>query len=107
MPVGSQTHRPVAQLKAVTNPTIENLVSPINVLEEFTYSFPSSSKKVLFRCRDGLEVRFSFTSIDTSSKWVTLPGGASFSDWGLDLSGIILYLKVNGVSANVEILTWT
>jgi len=106
MSFGSQTHRPIAQLRAVTNPTVDNITSPVISEEEFTLVIPDKTKKLLIRCRDNADIKMNFTSIDTINKWVTIPKGASYSDWGLDLTSVTIYLKVTGSSKIVEVLTW-
>lgn len=106
MPIGSQTHRPIAQLKTATNPVVINITSPATANDEFSYTFTSNVKRVLIRCRGNVETKFNFVSIDTSSEWVTLKPRAVFNDWGIDLKDVTMYFKVDGVSQVVEILTW-
>lgn len=106
MAAGSQTHRPIAQLKAVANPTVINLTSPATANDEFSYTFTTDVKRILIRCRENTEIKMNFTSIDTSGEWITLKPRAVFSDWGLRLNGVTIYFKANESSQIIEMLTW-
>ena len=106
MSFGTQTHRPIAQLKSSDTPLVVNVTSPGVSDTEFSYSFIGEVKRILIRCRNGANIKMNFESIDTSGNWMTIPGYASYSEWGIILTGKTIYLKVDQPSQVVEILTW-
>lgn len=110
MSVSNQTHRPIAQLKAVKNPLIENLTSPATIDNEFSYALPENTKKIMIKTQNqnsSAEIKFNFISIDTEGKWITIPPRNAFFDYSLDLVSTTVYFKVNKASEVIEVLTWT
>lgn len=99
-----------ASLRAPTTPKVYNLSLPTANTE---YSQPLDPNTVRFtvkiRNTDGLAARaqIAFTSGDTSVKWVTIPPGAVFSEEGLLLTGVTLYVQCNKPGRVAEIVQWT
>lgn len=106
MSFGTQTHRPIAQLKSATAATIENVTSHATPDTEFTYSIPDNTKSILVRVRGTGDLKLNYTSIDISTKYITLKAGAVYSASYINLVGVTLYMKCSTSSDTIEIETW-
>lgn len=92
-----------ARLVQATTPTIYNLSMPV-ANTEYSQVLADGTKKITVRARTKAEIKIYFSS--GSSEWITLKGGAVFSEENLDLSGVTIYLQSNVGSQMAEILEW-
>ena len=107
MSFGTQTHRPIAQLKSAQTATVSSETSPAISEQVFTITIPDNTKKLLIKSRDtNVSFKLNFASIDSTSEWVTIPKGVYYYEENLNLIGQIAYLKVVGTSKVIEVLSW-
>lgn len=89
-----------------TNPTIYNVSMPL-ANTEYSQSLSNNTKRLLIRCRTRSDIRFAFQPGHTATTYVTLKGGAVYSEENLDLDGATIYLRSTEAAQIVEILQWT
>lgn len=95
---GSQS----VSLTGAENAKITNLaVSTPN--SETSHSLVSNLKKLVFRCRTSASLKFSFTSGDSGTNYVTVPKHCTAEFDGLDFTGKNLYVQ-SPEACTVEIL---
>lgn len=90
----------------VTTPTITNLSVPL-ANTEVSHILQTNLKKIIVRCRGLAKIQFAFTSTDSSTNFITIHPGSTYSEEGLNLTGKTLYLQTSLASQVVEILEWT
>lgn len=100
--VSNTSQNPLPIENAVSsNIKITNLNLVSNV--ENSYSFQTDTRQVMIRCRNGVELKFSFTASETSTNFITLKAGCVLRLNGIDFSSKEIYF-LSGTNATVEIL---
>lgn len=87
-----------------TTPTITNFsVALANT--EVSHALQTNLKRLLVRSRDLYKIQFAFTATESSTKFITIPAGSSYTETDLNLSGKTLYFQLS-TAGIVEILEW-
>lgn len=90
----------------VATPIITNITIGV-VNTQFSHSFNANTKRYVFRARNGGKVNFSFISGNTGSEYITLRGGAIYTEDDMKNNGALtIYFQVNKADI-IEILEWT
>ena len=103
----TQTFRGKATLQPATTPDILNPVSPAGANTEFSQLLADGVKKITIRNRGNADLKLSFTSGESGTKYFTISGNASYSEENVSLTSTTLYMQTPGVSQTIEILHWS
>jgi len=90
-----------------TTPTIYNVASPGTANTEFSQALNDNTKKLMIRVRGVAVLKFSFTSGQSGTLYVSIPPGANYCVDGLNISSQTLYMQCNKASQTVEVIEWT
>lgn len=90
---------------AGATPTIFNLATPL-ANTEYSQAIPSGTTKLLIRARSTAQLQFAFSVGDSSTNFITIPRGTSYSSDNLLLSGVTLYIQSSLAGNVIEVLTW-
>jgi hypothetical protein len=90
----------------ITTPVITNLSVP-TANTEVSHVLQTNLKRIIVKCRGLGKIQLAFTATESSTKYITIHPGATYSEEGLNLSGQTLYLQTSLASQVVEILEWT
>lgn len=105
--VTTTVRRPNISIAAADTLTIFNLSAP-TANTEVSQSLPSGTKQITIKVRDGTaKAQFSFVSGESGTKYITIPRGASYHIFDLNLTGESLYIQTNQASQTVEIIVAT
>jgi hypothetical protein len=99
------TVRARATLEQSTEPTIYN-VSVLLSATEYSQALSPSTKKFMIRVRGNSKLQLAFVATDSSTNFITIPQGVSYSEDGLSFSGT-LFFQTEKPTQTVEILEWT
>lgn len=72
MSFGSQTHRPIAQLKSSSDSRITNKVLA-SAGTEYSHEFQDGVRKVIIRARNFAALKYSFVATESGTKYETIP----------------------------------
>lgn len=90
-----------------SRPTIAN-VTMTNANTEYSYALPANTKKFQFKERAGASsVKYSFTSGESGTVYVTLPVGSTKYFEGSWLRGLTVYFQCPDAGKVLEIEVWT
>jgi hypothetical protein len=73
---------------------------------EYSYTVPENTFKVQFKCRTSFDVKYSYTSGESGTTYVTLPSGATYWDDNINTSSTI-YFQSATAGVVMEIQVWT
>lgn len=96
----------LAQVQAASTLTIYNVTSPGTANDEFSQALSAGTKSFTIKVRgnDPVELQFSFvTGLPT---FKTVEAFCEFSSPAVNLTGKTLFMKVDAISAVVEIEEW-
>lgn len=71
---------------------------------EYSHSLISNLKTIIIKGRGDETLKYSFTSGESSTKYITIPKGAVLTLDSLDFTGETLYIQSNKASSIIEIL---
>ena len=95
----------VTSLTADT-PTVAN-VAVLLANTEYSYTFPTSTKRYMMANRDSGTLKYSFSSGTSGTQYITLyPGDAAVADLLDTTAGFTVYFQSTKASQTVEILSW-
>ena len=95
-----------AKISKATQPTIYNLSMPL-ANTEYSQALSSHTRKIMIKTRDRTaQLRIAFVATNTATIFITIEGGAIYSEENLDLEGVTIYLRSNKSTQTVEILEW-
>ncbi len=97
------TARP--RIAQASEPTIYNLSMPL-ANTEYSLTFSNNTKKFLLRMRTPAVCKVAFASGETVTKYITVNPMNSYSEDGLDLVSITIYLSSSVSGQVAEILEW-
>jgi len=95
----------VAVVNAVS-PTIYNLTLT-NANTEYSQTLPSNTTKYVIQCRSDDDIKMSFTSGESGTKYITIHGGQSYWEDLIKPSSLTLYFQSSTAGVVVEIIAWT
>lgn len=98
------TARPKATIEPGSNPVIYN-VSCVLANTEYSQALSALCKKVLIRVRGNAVMRLAFSLGDTSTNYISVPMGCSYTEEAIIFNGVV-YFQTNKPSQTIEILEW-
>lgn len=106
MPVSDINPLPVtSSAPAASTPTITNIVVPsANV--EVSHSFQPNVRKFSIRARNNARMQFAFNATESSTNFITLFSGSTYTEDGINLTAGVLYFQLNSAPGTVEVLEW-
>lgn len=90
----------------LTTPLIVNQVATL-ANTEYSYSFPTGTKKFSLRARGKAKLQLAFVSGNSGTNYITVFSGSKYEEIGLKLTAITAYFQSNKAGETVEILSWT
>ena len=96
-------------IEQATTPTIYNIDMAV-VDTEYSQALPAGTKKFTFQCRQGNDMRFSFTTgkvATPTAPWTTLKAGMVYFEDSLNLTSKTLYVATDVAGDDVELICWT
>jgi len=88
-----------------TVPTITNYSVP-TANTEVSHILQTNLKKITIRSRNSAKMQFAFVATESSTKYITVLPGVTYTEENLNLSGLTLYFQLNSAPGIVEILEW-
>lgn len=105
-PSGSSGTTTNVVVNGATSPFVAN-VSIVSANTEYSYTFPTNTKKFHIKLRDGQRLQLAYISGDTGTTYVTLPAYNLYTEENITLTSVTLYFQ-SPVGSNVaEIIYWT
>ena len=89
MGVGNQTTRVTPT--ASTNHKIYNKLSHTVSEQEFSQALTNGTKQLIIRTRESYDLKFSFVSGESKTKYITIPKNATYKVENVDLQNKVLY----------------
>jgi len=93
-------------INPLTTPLIVNTVATL-VNTEYSYAFPSNTKKFRIRARGNAKLQVAFVSGQSGTLFKTVFPGSEYEEIDLKLTGITIYFQSNKAGEIVEIVSWT
>lgn len=94
----------------VTNPLITNVSVPL-AATEVAIALPANTKRFLIRARKVSnaypQIQLAYISGDSGTIYLTVPGGAYYSEGEIDAPSLTLYIQSNTPATIIEIVSWT
>jgi hypothetical protein len=90
----------------LTTPLIANPVA-ISANTEYSYAFPSNTKKIVIRARGNAKLQLAFTSGQSGTLYHTVFPGNTYEEIGLNVTSLTVYYQSNKAGEVVEILSWS
>lgn len=106
MGVSTQTFRSIP-IEAATTQKIYNVTSPITVNTEFSQALTAGTKQILIRARGKCTIKFTLTSGESGSNYITIEPNTVYNREGLNIASGTLYMQVDKVSQLIEIEEWS
>ena len=91
-----------ATISGATSERTTNLSAPVSNTE-VSLLLSDNLKKIIIRSRNLAKIQYAFVSGNSSTNFVTIPGGASLSVDGLSFTGKTLYIQTDSSSNTIEI----
>ena len=91
---------------ASTTPKIYNVSVPL-ANTEVSQALTASTKYFMIKARGSSKLQFAFISTESSTNFITVPAGSSYSESGLSLTGKTIYFQTSKASETVEIMEWS
>lgn len=89
-----------------TTPTIAN-ISAITSGTEYSYTFPTNTKKFMLKTRDSARLQFSYISGQSGTTYITVSSGSTYYLENLKLTSTTIYFQTNKNGETVEIESWS
>jgi len=105
MSIATQFKVSDVQITGAANTKITNLSAP-TADTEVSLALQTNLKAITIRARTISTVKFSFTSGESGTTFITIPPGASYSQNQLGLSSATLYVQTDIDSNTLEILEY-
>jgi hypothetical protein len=87
-------------------PTVYNVSMPL-AATEYTFTFPSGTKKFSLKTRVTSNLQYTFQSGQSGTTFVTIPPGCNYSEENLSLStSLSIYFQSNKPSNTLELTLW-
>ena len=104
MSFGSQTHRPIAQLKSANNIKITNLPLPTSGVE-VAHALQNNVKHLLIKVqnKNNAQLQYAFIVNESGTNYITLEANCFKTFELIDLVGKTIYLQSDKDSTIVEI----
>lgn len=99
------TFRGRATVEAGTEPLVYNVSVPL-ANTEVSQTLSSAVKRFTIRVRGNSRLKLAFALGESSTNYITIPPGCTYTEDGLGFSGV-LYFQTVKASQVVEILEWT
>lgn len=90
----------------LTTPIIINQIATL-ANTEYSYTFPTNTKKFSLRTRGNAKIQLAFVSAQSGTNFITIFPGNSYEEKNLKLVSITAYFQLNKTGEIVEILSWT
>jgi hypothetical protein len=100
----SQTFR--SSVTPLTEQQIYTVTSPVTPGTQFSQALPNGTKKLLIKCNQMAEIRFTLTNGETATNSVIIPRGTVYEAVNLNLNGKTAYFECNQSSKDVMIEIW-
>lgn len=96
----------------VSGSTIVNLynINVVSVNVEYPLPLPANTKRIEFRCRDYVDIRFAFEAgrvAGPTAPYKTLKSGEVKSEWDLNFTSVTLYVASGTAGHVVEVEAYT
>lgn len=88
-----------------TTATFYNFTAALSATE-YSQALPADTKHLILKTRSNATLKLSYTSGQSGSLFVTIPGGAVYSDINF-YSSLTLYFQVDQPNTIVEIIAYT
>lgn len=88
-----------------TVPTIYNLLMPL-ANTEYTQAISANAVKLTIRARKLANVKIGFAVGESSTKFVTIPAGASYEINSIRVSSLTLYVQSDVAANTLEVVEW-
>ena len=92
-------------LSSLTAPVIAN-IPLILANTEYSYTFPTNTKKFRLNVRGNAKLQFAFISGNTNTQYISVFPGNSHEETGLNIASTI-YFQSNKANEVIEILSWS
>ena len=90
----------------IAKPTIAN-TSITDANTEYSYALPDGTRRFSVKLWDlGADLKICFVASDSSSTYVTLPGGRTYNELEVKGSGNTLYFQSPTAGQVAEVLSW-
>ena len=89
-----------------TAPVITNISVP-TAATEVSHALQTNLRRLMVKVRGLAHMQLAFVSTESSTKYITIPGGSMYHEDAIKLSGKTLYFQLNSAPNVVEILEWT
>jgi len=113
MPISTPTFKPgnvSIDIINATTPRLTNLTMDISPNTESSHTLVTNLKQILIRARNSPSnhtLKFSYTSGESGTVYITLLPGAVYERTDLDLVAGTLFIQSNVASSIVEIEEWS
>lgn len=95
-----------ANVSLATTPLVINLIA-ILANTEYSYTFPTNTKKFSLRTRGNAKIQLAFVSSQSGTNFITIYPGNSYEEKELKLVSVTAHFQLNKAGETVEILSWT
>lgn len=92
-------------VNTVSNPTIANPEATL-ANTEYSYTFPSDTKRFSIRLRGTARLQVSYSSGQTGVVYRTIFAGETYEESGLEVSSLNIYFQSNKSGEKIEIVSW-
>jgi hypothetical protein len=73
---------------------------------EGSHTLEDETKAFIIRTRDRATLQIAFVATESSTKYITIPPNATYTEDSLELTGKTLYFQTDIPNSDVEILEW-
>jgi len=88
-----------------TTPTILNISIP-NADTEVSQILPANTKRFIMRSRNKSTIKFSFTSTESGTKFITIPPGATYEDENF-YTNLTVYFQSSKMGDTLELIAYS
>jgi len=107
MTTGTQTSRPVGELKASTAPKNYTIISPVLANTEFSQLLTDGTKQLIIRTKGDGVLQIAWVATESGTNSLTIKKNAVYSKDGLNLVGRTIYMQVNTSLEIIQIEEWS